>query len=308
METVTHEARAAFSADLIRTKGVNLTQQLEVLSPLAETFAEHVRTELYALAQVPIKVTLADLRSEKLTALSQTEAGNDIVTATEVVPCWSKSDGEFDKLIAEMCLGGTGEGQTSSDSERPATSFDKQVRVLINEKIAGAAAKALAELCERQDISVRPRARMAARKVEGSRVCYVIRLLLNVFDQACEYEFLVSFSECLKLIGGDALLSSAGPPSAASLVEKTPFCIDVFLKPDVLDIRQILNLVPGEVLKLNVSAATPVELRLNGTELSLGHLNYNSNGGCIRLIGGAEITNSADAESNAKSSSFHHAN
>lgn len=299
MEIATNESRTVFSADLIRTKGVNLTQQLEMLSPLADSLADHVRRALFALVQLPIKVTVAAAKSEKLGPLSQMEAGYDLVAPTDVVSCWSKSDGEFDKLMCDICLGGTGERQTTNDSERPATIFDKKVRMLINEKIAGAAGRALAEVSERSDISVRPRARTAARKIEGSRMCYSIRLLLNVFDQACEYEFLMSFSECLKLMGGDAPSTSARPPSAASLVERTPFCIDVFLKPDILDIRQILNLVPGEVLKLNVSAATPVELRLNGIELSRGHLKYDNNGGRIKLLASANLANYVEAESDS---------
>jgi hypothetical protein len=38
------------------------------------------------------------------------------------------------------------------------------------------------------------------------------------------------------------------------------------------------------VLKLNVAASTPVELRLNGQRLSYGNLSFDNEGGRVRLI------------------------
>jgi flagellar motor switch/type III secretory pathway protein FliN len=291
MELATNETHVPFNADLVRSKGVDLSHQLTMLAPLADCLVEQVGVELAALTQLPVKVTLSAAKSEKLGHLTQIEAGYDIVSTSEAVSCWSVPDIEFDRLMGDICLGGTGTSRADSDAERPPTAFDKKLRALIDERIATAAARALSEISEHADLTVRPRARMAARKAEGTRLCYSIRLLLNVFDQACEFELRMSFSECLKLIGGEA--SSPASYSAASLMEKTPFCIEVFLKPDVLDIRQILNLTPGEVLKLNVSASTPVELKLNGTELSRGNLRYDKNGGHIRLLD-ATLNHSTD--------------
>jgi flagellar motor switch protein FliM len=285
MNTALNDTRALFNADLIRSKGTNLSQHLEALAPLADLFAEQVAVELVALSQLPIKVSLVEARSTKLVPLAQIEAGFDLVLSEQTVSCWSNADADFIDLMCEICLGGNGGNKTEQDAERPATPFDRKLRALIAEKIATAAGKALGEISEHVDVRVQQRPRMAARKVEGVRVCYSIRLLINVFDQACEYEFFMSFSECLKLVGGGVSSEMSATRSAASLVERTPFCIEVFLKPDVLDIRQILNLVPGEVLKLNVSATTPVELKLNGTDLSRGILSYSRTGGHVRLLG-----------------------
>jgi flagellar motor switch/type III secretory pathway protein FliN len=307
MEYATQDTRAVFNADLVRSKGINLSRQLEMLAPLADSLAEQVGVELSALVQLPIKVTIITAKAEKLGHLVQIEAGYDIVSGSDAVSCWSNSDNEFDRLMCEICLGGVGESQTGGDTDRPATVFDKKLRGLIHHRIARAAAAALTEISEHDDLSLRARARMAARKAEGTRLCYSVKLLINVFDQACECEFHLSFSECLKLIGGETS-STASPPSAASLVEKTPFCIEVFLKPDVLDIRQILNLVPGEVLKLNVSASTPVELKLNGTELSRGILRYDQNGGHIKLSDSVPAIASAAVKSNFDSSSLLYGN
>jgi flagellar motor switch/type III secretory pathway protein FliN len=305
MELAANETRIPFNAHLVRSKGIDLSQQLAMLAPLADCLVEQVSVQLMALTQLPIKVTLSAAKSEKLGHLAQIEAGYDIVSTSEAVSCWSAPDNEFDKLMGDICLGGTSSSRIDGDAERPPTVFDKKLRALIDERIATAAARALSEISEHADLTVRPRARMAARKAEGTRLCYSIRLLFNVFDQACEYEFRMSFSECLKLIGGDA--SSPASYSAASLMEKTPFCIEVFLKSDVLDIRQILNLTPGEVLKLNVSASTPVELKLNGTELSRGNLRYDKNGGHIRLLD-ATLNHSADATQQLAVSGLSHGN
>lgn len=284
MNLATPLSRVPFNADLVRSKGVNLSQQLAVLAPLADCLAEQVGVELSLLAQMPLKVTLVSSTTEKLGQLSQIEAGHDLVSESDTISCWSRSDAEFDRMLCDICLGGTGGSRVEIDSDRPSSLFDKKLRALIDERIARAAARALGEVSELEDVSTRPRARMAARKAEGTRLCYSVRLLLNAFDQACEYELLMSFSECVKLIGGGTLSSVTGAASAATLMEKTPFSIEVFLKPDVLDIRQILNLSPGEVLKLNVSASTPVELKMNGTEISRGTLRYDKDGARIRLI------------------------
>lgn len=293
MNLATQASRVPFNADLVRSKGVNLSHQLAVLAPFADSLAEHVGVELSALAQLPLKVTLLSSNTEKLAQLSQIEAGNDLIFEADTVSCWGRADTEFDRMLCDICLGGIGGSRVDSDAERPASLFDKRLRSLIDEKITKAAARALGDLGELEGITVCARPRTAARKAEGTRLCYSIRLLINVHDQACEYELLMSFAECLKLMGGGTLSTVSAPSSAATLMEKTPFCIDVFLKPDVLDIRQILNLTPGEVLKLNISASTPVELKLNGTEFSRGLLKYDKDGGHIRLIDTAAAVTSS---------------
>jgi flagellar motor switch protein FliM len=73
-------------------------------------------------------------------------------------------------------------------------------------------------------------------------------------------------------------------PSASELVRNAPFSVEIFLKPDVVDVRQILCLVPGEVLNLNVCASTPVELRMNGKMVSLGSLSFDSTKGRIKIL------------------------
>ncbi len=305
MNLASHDARVPFTAELVRSKGVNLSQQLTMLAPLADCFAEHAEKELNALCQLPIKVSLVASKAEKLGHLSQIEAGYDLVATSDTVPCWSNADREFDRMMCDICLGGIGGSRADGDLERPSSQFDKKLRALIDERMARAGARALGEISEHEDISVRPRARMAARKAEGARLCYSVRLLLNVFDQACEYELMMSFTECLTLIGGEPVSPAPGPASAATLMEKTPFRIEVFLIPAVLDIRQILNLIPGEVLKLNVSASTPVELKLNGTGLSRGTLKYDENGGHITLIDTEAFPKSLQPFRDLASSRFH---
>ena len=278
------ESRVPFTADLVRAKGVDLSQQLAILLPFAEALSEKVGAMLSSFGGVPMKATVISAKSEKLMPHIQAEAGNNIICDTGTVCCWTKSDADFDKLICEVCLGGSGGTGKDEANDRPATTFDKKLRALINEKIARATADALGEVGDHAGLELQQRARIAPRKAEGPLLCYNVRLLLNAFDEACEYDIFLSFEELLKLIGGASALASNTPSSASVLVESTSFSVEVFLKPAVVDVRQILNLAPGEVLKLNVAASTPVELRLNGQRLSHGNLSFDSDGGKVRLI------------------------
>jgi flagellar motor switch protein FliM len=279
------EARHPFTAELIRTKGVNLSQQLEILKPFAEILAEQVGTMLSEIGGITVKVSVAAAKTEKLMPHVQAEAGFNIVAETGTVCCWSKSDIEFDNILCEICLGGSGGSDRDRTSDRLSTAFDKKLRAFINEKITRAAVYALAEIGEQTGLELQARPRVAPRKAEGVLLCYNIQLLINVFDDACEYDLYLGFDQCLKLIGGLRALEKPGPISASELMEKTFFEVEVFLKPDVVDVRQILNLAPGEVLKLNVAASTPVELRLNGQRLSYGKLSFGAAGGKVRLLG-----------------------
>jgi flagellar motor switch protein FliM len=282
--TAVLDARIPFTADLVRSKGVNLSQQLAILLPFAETMAEKVGVILSAFGGVPVKASVVSAMSEKIMPHIQAEAGFNIVLGTGIVSCWSQADPDFDKLMCEVCLGGSGGNGGDEANDRPATTFEKKLRVLINERVVRAAADALGDIGEHKGLELQPRARVAPRKAEGPLLCYKVRLLLNVFDDACEYDLYFSFDECLKLIGGISALANTSPSSASVLMEKTSFAVEVFLKPDVVDVRQILNLAPGEVLKLNVAASTPVELRLNGQRLSYGNLSFDNEGGKVRLI------------------------
>lgn len=288
------ENRLPFNAELIRSKGVNLTQQLDILMPFAEALAERTGVILAQLGGIPIKATLASTKAEKLKSHVHAEPGFDIVSETATVSCWGKSDTQFDNLMCEVCLGGTGAANRTSDNERPATTIDKKIRMLVSEKIATAVAEALGEIGEHADLKKVPRARIAARKAESSLLCYSIRLLLNVFDDACEYELFLSFSDCMKLIGGETALSKSTATSANELMGHTAFSLEVFLKPAVVDVRQILNLVPGEVLKLNIGASAPVELHLNGQKLTQGLLSFSNTGGHIKLLGEASLTHASE--------------
>ena len=302
------DIRLPFSADLVRSRGINLTQQLEMLAPFAEALAERVGVVLSGLGGVPIKVTLVSAKAEKLKPHFQVEAGFYIVSDAATVSCWSQSDLEFDNLMCEVFFGGSGGAKSAEFADRPATVLDKKLRLWVSEVIARAAADALGEIGEHVGLTVRQRARVAARKAEAAMLCYSVRLLLNVFDDACEYEIFLSFDECMKLIGGDFGKPSVAPSSAGMLVEKASFLVEVFLKPDVVDVRQILNLVPGEVLKLNVAASSPVELRLNGKKLSLGNLSFDKTGGRIKLIDAAQVAAATETQEKLNSSAGQYGN
>ena len=91
-------------------------------------------------------------------------------------------------------------------------------------------------------------------------------------------------------------------------MEKTSFSVEVFLKPDVVDVRQILNLAPGEVLKLNVAASTPVELRLNGQRLSYGNLSFDNEVGRVRLIDEISSLQTTEVRHSNSSAAVQHGN
>ena len=284
MNETAQDGRIPFSADLVRSKGINLSQQLDILRPFADVLAERVSGMLTELGGVSVKATVVSTTTEKLKPHLQAEPGFDIVCNPDTVRCWNKSDHEFDNLICELCLGGTGGNRTGENADRPATAFDKRLRALVNEKIVRAASDALSEIGEHTGIEIQPRARIAPRKAESTLVCYNVRLLLNIFDSACEYDVYLSFPDCMKLIAGSSALQGENPSSPSELLEKTFFTVEVYLRPDTVDVRQILNLVPGEILKLNVAASTPVDLRLNGQRLTSGILSFDATGGRIRLL------------------------
>ena len=296
MNTSAQESRLPFSADLVRSKGVNLSQQLEMLTPFAETFAERVGAALSGLGGVPVKVSVVSTTTEKLKPHMQAEPGFNIVSETGSVGCWNKSEPDFDILISEVFMGGLGGNRRDDNIDRPATAFDKKLRTFINEKIVRAASDALCEIGEHSALEVQPRARIAPRKAEAALLSYNIKLLLNAFDGASEYDIFLSFDECLKLIGGAVALDGAVPSSASELIEKTKFSVEVYLKPDTVDVRQILNLVPGEILKLNIAASTPVELRLNGQKLTYGMLSFDASGGKVRLLENSPPLQAYDAQ------------
>ena len=209
--TVVQDARIPFTADLVRSKGVNLSQQFAILLPFAETLADRVGAMLSAFGGVPVKASVVSAKSEKLMPHIQAEAGFNIVSGTGIVCCWSKFEADFDRLMCEVCLGGSGGNSKDEANDRPATTFDKKLRVLMNEQIVRAAADALGEIGEHIGLELQARPRVAPRKAEGPLLCYSVRLLLNVFDEACEYDLYFSFEECLKLIGGISALASAPP-------------------------------------------------------------------------------------------------
>jgi flagellar motor switch/type III secretory pathway protein FliN len=284
MNLVNQASKAPFNAEALRAKGTNLLLQLSMLAPLANALTECIGADLSTFTQVPIKVSLIETRTEKLLPLAQIEAGFNLVAGEETLCCWCKPDRAFDQLMREVCLGGRGAASPDGDFERPVTTIDKRLANLVNEKLFSGIAKAMTEVSERSDISVQQRPRTVARNTGNTRSCYYVRLLFNLFDQDCECELFMSLVECMLWVGGADLVTDSNSTSAASIIERTPFCVEVYLKSDVLDIRQILNLAPGEVLKLNVTASTPVELKLNGTDLSKGLLSYRDDGGHVRLI------------------------
>lgn len=287
MPSLASHTKSRFSAELIRTKGTNLKSQLDLLAPFAEELAQKAQLALSQLSEFPVKVTVLSVNTEKLTPLFQSESGFDIVSPAGLVSCWRKSDRQFDGLICELCLGSSGGHSKLDETERPATSFERKVSNLISEKLVGAVSDALSEIGEHVDLVVQSRARVATRKSESAVLCYNVHLLLNVFDDACECEILLSLAECLKLLGAETAKHMNAVATAGPLVANTQFAVEVYLKPDVVDVRQILNLAPGKVLKLNIGASAPVELRMNGRKISMGSLSFDQSGGRIKILSDA---------------------
>ncbi len=278
------ELRHPFNAELIRTRGSNLSHQLELLAPFSELLAEMIGTALSKLGGLPVKVTVASAKTEKLTALSQSEPGFDVVSSTATLCCWAKFDRQFDNLMCELCLGASGETERHADLERPATALEKAMRSLVFERLVLAASQALRDLGDHADLTVQARPRATFRKSQEPLQCYSLRLLLNLYDEACEFEMFIGFAECVKLLGGEFDSLPPAHQSADQVLEKASFSVQVYLQPDTVDVRQILNLVPGEILKLNLAASAPVELHLNGQKLSMGRLSFDRERVRIKVI------------------------
>jgi flagellar motor switch protein FliM len=302
------ERRRPFNAELIRTRGTNLSHQLELLAPFSELLADMIGTTLSKLAGLPVKVTVTSTKADKLTALFQSDPGFDIVSPTATLCSWANFDRQFDNLMCEMCLGAPGETARNVDLERPATALEKRIRNLVFERLVQAVSHALRDLGDHADLVVQARPRATFRKSQEALQCYSLRLLLNVYDEACEFELFLGLAECVKLLGGEIDTPAPVRQSADQILEKAPFSVQVFLQPDTVDVRQILNLVPGEILKLNLAASAPVELQLNGQKISLGSLAFDREHFRVRVIGSDVLAISIDASKISDDAGARHGN
>jgi flagellar motor switch protein FliM len=282
MEALTQ--KRPLSAELIRGTARGTTDALALLAPFDEMLAERIASALSALGGVPVKASVEQAGIETLSPVQQSEPGFDLSSALGSMAFWFRADGSFDAMLCELCLGGTGDARAGEDVDRPPTDFERRLRNTVLGKFAAAAAAALAEISEQPDAVASPRARVAVRKIETDLPCHVIKILVNVFDVACDLTLHVALADCLKLAG--AARSQPTPPAAGQVLESTPFSLEVFLKPDVVDVRHIINLAAGTVLKLNVAAASPVELKFNGQKIGLGLMGHDGERVRVRLING----------------------
>ncbi len=289
-------ARVPISAELIRSKSSHQAMQMQLLAPFSDSLAEHAGTALSQLGRMPVKVTVISNKVEKLTPLYQAEAGFDIKSSSTNLSCWGSFDRQFDDLLCDICLGSGGTRKGDNQTDRPVTIFEKKLRGLIFERLTQATAKAFSEIGEQTDLVVQPRARASIRKSQPMLPCYCVKLLVNAFDAACEFELLLSFAECLILLGDES--SDSEPNTTQCVLDSVFFPLEVYLQPGMVDVRQILNLAPGEILKLSIAASAPVELRMNGQMLSRGTLCFENNRSHVRVLENAPfsaVTNTASA-------------
>jgi flagellar motor switch protein FliM len=264
--------RLPFDGALLRAKSRAGGDAIKPLLPFAEAFAEKCGQVLSALGNSFVKASLEAATVEQLNALQQAEAGFDVLSGPDRLPLWFMPDQALDSLACELCLGGTGHHQPDTGEERPVSLLEKRLRELLTKRMAEACGLALAEIAELDAVSVLTRGRIPARKILTNLVCYKLRLLITAFDTSCECVVYLGLAMCQTLLSVQQSVASPAASSAADALQATTFAIDVLLKPDVLDVRQILNLAAGEVLKLNISAAAPVELRFNGKTIAMGVL------------------------------------
>jgi flagellar motor switch protein FliM len=284
MTAVATERRQAFSVELIRRKTSKVVHQMNLLAPLADSLADHAGTAFSELVGLPVRITIVSTKIEDISSLARAEPGFDIVSAENTLSCWCEFDRQFDHLLCELCLGASGWQRKEDDVERPSTLFEKKLRNLAHERLVEAVGKALQDVGELVGLVVQSRSRASARRSQAPLQCYCLRLLFNASDDACEFDVFLSVADCMTFLSGDVTSVVDPARSANEVVETAKFPVEVFLKSDVVDVRQILNLVPGEILKLNVGAATPVELRLSGRTLSRGLVSFGEKHVGIKLL------------------------
>jgi flagellar motor switch protein FliM len=272
------------SADLVRSKTKGNKDSLALLAPFSEVLAERVATVLTALGDVAVKASVEQAAIEALAPIQQAEPGFDLVSPQGTIALWFQQDRSFDAVMCELCLGGSGGFKTTEDAERPPTLFERRLRNMVVEKLAAACAATLAEISEQPDVKDQSRARVAARKIEAPLPCYALKILINVFDEACEIKLHFALANCLKLAGAAQLQPQAEAPAARDVLDTTPFSLEVYLKPDVVDVRHVLALAPGAVLRLNIAAAAPVELKFNGQKIGAGLMGHDGEHVRVRLI------------------------
>jgi flagellar motor switch protein FliM len=272
------------SADLLRSKAKGSKEKLATLAPFSELLAERMAAVLCTLGDVAVKASVEQTAIEALAPIQQAESGFDLVSPQGTIAIWFQPDRTFDAVMCELCLGGSGGFKTAEDAERPPTLFERRLRNMVVEKLAGASAATLAEISEQPDVKSQTRARVAVRKIEAPLSCYALKVLINVFDEACELTLHFALADCLKLAGAAQPQQQAEAPAARDVLDTTPFSLEVYLKPDVVDVRHILTLAPGAVLRLNVAAAAPVELKFNGQKIGAGLMGHDGERVRVRLL------------------------
>lgn len=281
--------RLPFSADVLRARAQGDTENIKLIAAFAEILVEKFSAVLGAMGEAPTKASLESASLENLGPQQQAEPGFDLETAFGLLNVWCLPERSFDGLLCEICLGGSGGFQASEEGERPPTLFERRLRNLAIEKLVQGCAEALSEVSDQPPLTVVPRARVAVRKIEQPLRCYKLRMLINVHDITCEFAMCFGFSATSKLLGGSQDQTQAVKAAATEVLDTTPFAIEVFLKPDTLDVRQILNLSEGEVLKLNIPVTAPVELQLNGQRLASGLVGHDGQRLRVRLLDDAAI-------------------
>lgn len=272
------------SADLVRSKAKGNKDSLAMLAPFSELLAEKMAAVLSVLGDTAVKASVEQAATEALAPIQQAEPGFDLVSPQGTIALWFQPDRSFDAVMCELCLGGSGGFKTTEDAERPPTLFERRLRNMVLEKLAGACAATMAEISEQPDVKSQSRARVAVRKIETPLPCYALKVLINVFDEACELTLHFALAECLKLAGAAQSQPQAETPAAREVLDTTPFSLEVYLKPDVVDVRHVLALAPGAVLRLNIAAAAPVELKFNGQKIGAGLMGHDGERVRVRLI------------------------
>jgi flagellar motor switch/type III secretory pathway protein FliN len=275
--------RVPLSADLIKSARRDYAQDLNIVRPFAEALAEDAAKHLSDICGLPVKVSLQGVSAQRLPQDMLPEPGFNIRGGTDVLRCWQAADDVSRRLLCDWILGGNGEVDVTDASAKPAGNISNRLWALTAERTTTAAAEALDRISGLSGSRIEARERLKARMAGEPPDCVKAKLLINALDRHAEIELYLALAECIAMLSG-ATSAGSGQGETDPLQDILPCTLDVMLKPVRVEAGKIMELSCGAVLQLNLDAASPVELQLNGERLAIAEVIHGKSASSVKIL------------------------
>jgi flagellar motor switch/type III secretory pathway protein FliN len=283
MQTSAALRRVPLSADLIKSSRRDYAHDLNIVRPFAEALTDDAAKHLSEICGLPVKVSLQGISAQRLPQDLLPEPGFNIRGAADILRCWQVADDISRRLLCDLLLGGNGEADAGETGAKPEGNIGSRLWALTAERTTAAAAEALDRLSGLSGLRVEARERLKARMAGEPPDCVKAKLLINVLDRHAEIELYLALAECIAMLSG-ATSTGSGQGEADPLQDILPCTLDVMLKPVRVEAGKIMELSCGAVLQLNLDAASPVELQLNGERLAIAEVIHGKSSSSVKIL------------------------